>query len=250
MISGNRTERLWGYYRQRVEQRQASVSLRNTVAVEYQNLVRKIAHRMARQCPEPYKDLEQLGNIGLLRAIERYNPTTGASFSSFAIPYIQGEMLHHLRDHGTEVKIPRRWREIHAQAARVERKWVAQGKTFTQSDIAQHLHQQRGGSSCPAAWGKKLSTAREAIANQKAVSLEEKHYDLAIVHPQEQSENLLPEAWASLRARFSSLEPEDQFLIQQIYFDRCPRKLASIQRGVSERTLRLEIQRILRQLSA
>ena len=83
-----------------------SVRVRNQLVQLNVGLVRKIAHRVSHQCAEPYEDLEQIGYLGLIRAIERFNPHQGCAFSSFAVPYIRGEMLHFLRDRAGTVKIP------------------------------------------------------------------------------------------------------------------------------------------------
>ena len=85
-----------------------SIRLRNKLVKLHSGLVRKMAHKFSHQCNEPYEDLEQIGYFGLIRAIERFDPTQGYAFSSFAVPYIRGEMLHFLRDRSTLLKIPRR----------------------------------------------------------------------------------------------------------------------------------------------
>lgn len=96
-----------------------SIALRNQLVRLNAGLVRKIAHRINHQCSEPYEDLEQIGYLGLIRAIERFDPTQGCAFSSFAVPYIRGEMLHFLRDRGNAVRIPRRWQDLQKEAQRV-----------------------------------------------------------------------------------------------------------------------------------
>ena len=97
-----------------------SVQRRNQLVRLNAGLVRKIAHRISHQCSEPYEDLEQIGYLGLIRAIERFNPIQGCAFSSFAVPYIRGEMLHFLRDRGTTVKIPRRWQDLQKESQRLQ----------------------------------------------------------------------------------------------------------------------------------
>ncbi|MEO0376756.1 MAG: sigma factor, partial [Cyanobacteria bacterium P01_A01_bin.17] len=72
--------------------RQPSVRLRNRLVRLNMGLVRTIAHRLARQCAEPYEDLEQCGSLGLIAAIERFDPTQGYAFSSFAVPNIRGDI--------------------------------------------------------------------------------------------------------------------------------------------------------------
>jgi RNA polymerase sigma-B factor len=54
--------------------------------------------------------------MGLIRAIERFDLSKGNAFSSFAIPYIRGEIQHYLRDKGVTVRIPRRWLALHEKA--------------------------------------------------------------------------------------------------------------------------------------
>ena len=89
-----------------------SVHLRNRVVKLNAGLVRKVAHQFTHQSPVPFEDLEQLGYIGLISAAERFDPTKGHAFSSFAIPYIRGEMLHFLRDRASTIRIPRRLHQL------------------------------------------------------------------------------------------------------------------------------------------
>lgn len=95
-----------------------SVQLRNRLVRLNMGLVRKVAHRLAHQCAEPYEDLEQCGFLGLITAIERFDPTQGFAFSSFAVPYIRGEILHFLRDRANPVRIPRRWQQLNRDGAK------------------------------------------------------------------------------------------------------------------------------------
>ena len=90
--------------------------LRNRIMELNIGLVRKEAHHWGKQCVEGYEDLVQVGCLGLIRAIERFDLDKGHAFSSFAVPYIRGEIQHYLRDKGYCVRIPRRWLEIGQQA--------------------------------------------------------------------------------------------------------------------------------------
>jgi RNA polymerase sigma-B factor len=114
-----------------------SIKLRNKLVRLHTGLVRKMAHQFSHQCTEPYEDLEQIGYLGLIRAIERFNPHQGYAFSSFAIPYIRGEILHFLRDRTGVVKIPRRWQELHNQGQRVRKELaLTLGRCPTDAEIA------------------------------------------------------------------------------------------------------------------
>jgi RNA polymerase sigma-B factor len=114
-----------------------SIKLRNKLVQLHTGLVRKMAHKFSHQCNEPYEDLEQIGYFGLIRAIERFDPTQGYAFSSFAVPYIRGEMLHFLRDRSSLLKIPRRWQELYNEGQKVRKELaVSLGRPPKDSEIA------------------------------------------------------------------------------------------------------------------
>ena len=70
-------------------------------------LVRALARRYANR-GEPIEDLVQVGAIGLLHAIERFDLDRRGDLAPYAVPTIVGEITHHLRDRGSVVRIPRR----------------------------------------------------------------------------------------------------------------------------------------------
>lgn len=102
-------------------QRDKSADIRNQLVKLNFGLVRREAHYWINQCHESYEDLLQVGCLGLIRAIERFEISKGHAFSSFAIPYIRGEIQHYLRDKGVTVRIPRRWLAIQQQAIGISR---------------------------------------------------------------------------------------------------------------------------------
>lgn len=118
-----------------------SIKLRNKLVNLHTGLVRKIAHQFSHQCTEPYEDLEQIGYFGLIRAIERFNPKQGYAFSSFAVPYIRGEIMHFLRDRSGLVKIPRRWQEVYNQGQKVRKELtITLGRCPTDIELARQLN--------------------------------------------------------------------------------------------------------------
>lgn len=70
-------------------------------------LVRRLCRRF-NHSGEPLEDLIQVGTIGLLKAIEKYNPVQGGAFVAFAVPVMVGEIKNYFRDHGWAVKVPRK----------------------------------------------------------------------------------------------------------------------------------------------
>ncbi|MER3432164.1 MAG: RNA polymerase subunit sigma [Leptolyngbya sp. ERB_1_1] len=121
-------------------QKSASASVRNQLVELNIGLVRKEAHHWVNQCTESFDDLLQVGSIGLIRAIERFDMSKGHAFSSFAIPYIRGEIQHYLRDKSPSVRIPRRWQSLQRQAAWVIREFQAtHRRPPTDTEIASAL---------------------------------------------------------------------------------------------------------------
>ena len=72
-------------------------------------LAHHLAHRFANR-GEPYDDLYQVACMALVKAVERFDPERSVKFSSFAVPYIVGELKRHFRDKGWSGKAPRRVR--------------------------------------------------------------------------------------------------------------------------------------------
>jgi RNA polymerase sigma-B factor len=81
-------------------------SAREEVVREHQRLVSYLAKRFAGK-GEPIEDLEQVAYIGLLKTIERFDPTRGVQFSTYATATIIGELKRHLRDKAWAMRIPR-----------------------------------------------------------------------------------------------------------------------------------------------
>jgi RNA polymerase sigma-B factor len=96
-------------------QENPSSRLRNQIVEMNFGLVRREAYHWVGQCQESYEDLVQVGCLGLIRAIERFDLSRGYAFSSFALPYIRGEIQHYLRDKSPTVRIPRRWQALQRQ---------------------------------------------------------------------------------------------------------------------------------------
>jgi RNA polymerase sigma-B factor len=117
-----------------------SETIRNQLVQLNFGLVRKEAHYWINQCHESYEDLLQVGCLGLIRAIERFEMSKGYAFSSYAIPYIRGEIQHYLRDKGVTVRIPRRWLAIQQQAIGIARAWREQyNRQPTDAELAEAL---------------------------------------------------------------------------------------------------------------
>ena len=77
-------------------------------------LVEHCARRF-RNRGEPYEDLVQVGTIGLIKAVDRFEPERGLEFSTYATPTVIGEIKRHFRDKGWAIRVPRRLQELRMQ---------------------------------------------------------------------------------------------------------------------------------------
>ncbi len=91
--------------------------VRNTLVELNLSLV-KYAARRFRNRSEPVEDIVQVGTIGLIKAINRYDVERGVEFATFAVPTITGEMKRFFRDTSWSVKVPRRLQELRLDIAK------------------------------------------------------------------------------------------------------------------------------------
>ena len=110
--------------------------MRELLIQQNMGLVDKVANQMARRCRTPFEDLQQIGTIGLIRAVEEFDPREGHAFSSYAVPKIRGEMLHHQRDNRGLVKVPRQWQEFFDEVRRTQKEFVSIGRNASMKEVA------------------------------------------------------------------------------------------------------------------
>lgn len=91
---------------------------RDRVLVELMPLVRALASRYAGR-GEPLEDLVQVGSVGLIKAVDRFDVDRGVEFSSYAVPTIVGEIRRHFRDKAWAMHVPRRLKELSVRLSRV-----------------------------------------------------------------------------------------------------------------------------------
>ncbi len=235
-------ELLIAYYRN------PSIAIRNQLVKLNIGLVRKIAHRVSRQCAEPYEDLEQIGCLGLIRAIERFNPHQGCAFSSFAVPYIRGEMLHFLRDSASMVKIPRRWQDLRQEGERVRKRLASTlGRPPKEPEIAKELRVSvQEWRECKMASENRLPLSLDASVGQMVdctVTLGDTLPDLRY-----QIQQYMEEDRQQLQGALSQLEEKTQAAIEFVFLRELPRKEAAKEIGVSPMTVTRHLHRGINQL--
>jgi RNA polymerase sigma-B factor len=135
---------------------------RDVVVERFLPLARQLARRYHRGV-EPLDDLVQVASLGLLKAIDRFDPSRETAFSSFAVPTILGELKRHFRDRGWSVRVPRDLQEMSVRVDRVTEEMSRElGRAPTPAEIAEHI----GAST------EQVLEAREAAGAYRAISLD------------------------------------------------------------------------------
>ncbi|MGY1495317.1 RNA polymerase sigma factor SigF [Streptomyces sp. QTS52] len=111
---------------------------RNTLIEMNMSLVRYAAGRFRSRGPEEMEDIVQVGMIGLIKAIDRFELSREVEFASFAVPYIVGEIKRFFRDTSWAVHVPRRLQEARVQLARANEELNTRlGRTPTISELSE-----------------------------------------------------------------------------------------------------------------
>lgn len=120
-------------------QRRGDESAREELVRRFLPLVRNLARRYS-YTSEPIDDLVQVGSVGLLHALARYDPEVGSSFKAFAVPTIVGELRRHFRDRAWSVHLPRSLQErTRAVQVAVSELSGLMGRSPAIAEIAEHI---------------------------------------------------------------------------------------------------------------
>jgi RNA polymerase sigma-B factor len=120
-------------------QEEADSRARDELIARFLPLARKLASRYANP-HEPLEDLVQVASVGLVQAIDRFDPGRGVRFQAFAVPTILGELKRHFRNTAWSVHVPRAAQEMALKVDRAARQIMAQtGRSPRIDELAQYL---------------------------------------------------------------------------------------------------------------
>jgi RNA polymerase sigma-B factor len=138
------------------------LTARDKLVEQFLPLATGLAQRY-RRGGEPLEDLVQVASLGLLKAIDRFEPDRGTAFSSFAVPTIAGEIKRYFRDKGWAVRVPRELQELAQRVDRTTDRLIHElGRAPTVSETADDLGLTQ----------EEVLEAREAAAAHRAESLD------------------------------------------------------------------------------
>jgi RNA polymerase sigma-B factor len=147
--------------------RERDAAAREALVERFLPLARQLARRYHRGA-EPLDDLVQVASLGLLKAIDRFDPGREVAFSSYAVPTILGELKRHFRDKGWSVRVPRDLQEL---AVRVERTGDELTRRLGRAPTLAEIAGEVGVTT------EQVLEAREAVGAYRAVSLDRPRED-------------------------------------------------------------------------
>ena len=214
---------------------------RERIVQEFMPLARKLAGRYAK-APEPLEDLVQVATIGLLHALDRFDPSRGTAFTSFAVPTIVGELKRHFRDHCWSIHVPRPEQELSLKLPQAEQQLTATyHRSPTITELAEYLEVSV----------EAVCTALEVSATSRPASLEAPVRDDE-GHRTKLGETVggidesygLVDAALSIRACCSALGERDRRLLRLRYDEGLTQREIATRVGCSQ----MQVSRLLRRV--
>jgi RNA polymerase sigma-B factor len=215
------------------------------IVERHTGLVRFLVRRYASK-GEAYDDLVQVGMLGLLGAIERYEPERGVRFASFARPSILGELKRHFRDKTWAARVPRRLQELSLSISAAEAELFQElGRSPTPLEVAVRL----------GATQEEVLEANEAARSYSAISIDQpldagdgetgSLADLIgdVDGDMEKLENL-----TALEPALAQLSPDDRRLLHMRFFRGMVQSDMASELGVSQMQISRQLARILARL--
>jgi RNA polymerase sigma-B factor len=218
------------------EQRGRTRADRDALVERYRPLALGLSRRYARAGDRD--DLEQVAMIGLIKAIERFDPARGAAFSSFATPTILGELKRHFRDLGWMVRVPRDLQELAVRVEHVADELTGElGRVPTTAEIADHC----------ATTVERVLEARATASAHRAISLDAStngdEEDLrAISIAQEETGFAEVEHAADLDRMLASLSERERTILRLRFEDDLSQRQIGERLGISQ----MHVSRLIR----
>lgn len=216
---------------------------RNRLTMQNAGLVHGVAHRFKHTCSVPFDDLVQIGFLGLIRAVETFDPSHGYAFSTFAVPHIRGGMQHYVRDRADMIKISRSLQALHCEGQRIRDRLIREGQPATDDAISLEL------GVTVEEWRKaRIARAHREVVSLGAPILSDSDAPLmlsdTIVDP-----HCFKEDYSYIWEMVSQLEPKYGRAIAGVYrFDLSHKEVAK-RMGISPMTVTRRIRRGVQQLA-
>ncbi|CAN5761009.1 N/A [soil metagenome] len=223
---------------ERLFERMPDKAARDEISLRFQAFAEYLARRFAGR-GEALDDLMQVANIGLLNAIDRFDPGREVQFSTYAAATIVGELKRHFRDKGWALRVPRRLQELAVRVSRsLPELTQSLGRTPTIPELARHLD----------VGTDDIAEAMDAVQAYSTTSLDapvggDEARTMADTIGGEDDSIRLLEEWASLAPAVAELSPRDRRVLYLRFFRGLTQSEIATDIGVSQ----MHVSRILTQ---
>jgi RNA polymerase sigma-B factor len=226
---------------------EGDLDARDALVVRFMPLARQLAARY-RHAGEPLEDLVQVACVGLIKAVDRYDPDRGNGFTRYAVPTMLGEIKRHFRDKGWSVHVPRATQELVLKVGEALGALPAKlGRSPTPRDIATAV----------GAPVEDVLEAMEAATAYEAVSLdaprpggEEESWTLAESLAEDEPGYELVEIGETLRGTLEALPARERLILRLRFEEDLTQAEIAEQVGVSQMHVSRLLRRSLDRLSA
>jgi RNA polymerase sigma-B factor len=204
--------------------------VRGRVIEAYLPLAGYLARRF-RNRGEPLDDLNQVANLGLIKAVDGYDISRGAAFTSYAIPMIVGELKRHFRDKGWDVRVPRRLQELRLEISKVSSDLAQRlGRSPTVADLAERLEVRED----DIIEGLDAAQAYRALSLHAPVAGEETGTELMDMLGDLDKDMAAVEDRAALRPLIAKLPAREQKIIAMRFFGNMTQSQIASELGISQ----------------
>ena len=219
--------------------------LKELVVLACMPIVKKVARSLARRSTDPVEDITQVGSLGLIKAVDLYNPEISKNFKSYATYLITGEIRHYLRDKTTIIRAPREIKELSFRVHKLTLELTEKlGTTPTDKDIAEALQMpQEKVEECNNLDRRTISIDQIIGADENSISLVEKIEDESQKEAFNSYENRM-----ILDDAIRRLEPVEQQLIVLNYYEGLNQREISEKLNISQMQVSRKLKKALQKL--
>jgi len=205
-------------------------TLRERTIEAWLPLARHLAQRFHGR-GEPLDDLTQIATIGLIKAIDRFDPEYGNDFAAYAVPTIVGEIKRHFRDRTWDIRVPRRLQELKLDINEATATLSQQlGRSPTVTDLAEYLKR----SEDEILEGLESARAYSAVSLQTLIGTAEDSTELGDLLGMNDPDLELAEFRAALGPALETLPPREQHIIMLRFFHNLTQTQIAEQVGISQ----------------
>ncbi len=205
-------------------------ALRDQVIEAFLPLAQHLANRFGGR-GEPIEDLVQTATVGLIKAVDKFDPERGTEFAAYAIPTIIGEIKRHFRDRTWDIRVPRRLQELRLSISEATSNLLQDlGRSPTIADIAEHL----GLSEEEVLEGLEGARAYNAVSLSTPASDGDRATELGDLIGAEDSEFELAELRVALGPAMAALDEREQRILTLRFYGNMTQSQIAEQVGVSQ----------------